>query len=66
MPRSIYTLFISIHNDKAEIDEILVARIRDFNYKEKRFRVIEIEPTEDDITGETVFVYRGVYIGDYP
>lgn len=65
MPRSIYILFVSVYQNKADIDDIVIARLKEFRYQPKRFQVFDIEESVDE-RGYTVYVYRGTYVGDYP
>lgn len=66
MPRSVFILFTSKYKNKAEVDDVVVARLKHQNYQECKFRVVEIEETIDEITDDTVYVYHGYYIGPYP
>lgn len=57
MPRSVYILFASQYANKVDVDDTVRVRLKAFAFEYKLFRVVRIEPKEED--GEVVYLYYG-------
>lgn len=64
MPRSVYVLFVSKYPNShgLSVGDTIVARIKHFNYEQKRFIIVDIEETIED--REVVYVYYGQVLGN--
>lgn len=64
MPRSVFVLFVSKYSKRGTIGigDQIIARIKHFNYVDKKFLVIDIEEIEED--DEIRYVWYGQYMGD--